>query len=303
MKKAIITILISLVLALSVIAAKDLFSADIPISNRGIRAAALSGDLDVLFIGSSTFRCNIDMPTLDEAFDGRVYDISYGGNQAIASLVEYDEFKKRSENAHKLIVFELDPLMLTEEVKISDSRVIWDLSWSGKKRLWDEMKKSGNTDSALWYEYFISSGMDDLITYPVTEPFYAGRYYKGAKNEETPSSGKEYLDNEAFDLNGLSTVKAQADAVKELIEELKADGQDYVFLESPRYVRLAEDPVYNKYRSDFIEILKKAGAPYILSDDVDFDEGNPGFFEDMNHMSADGRREYTHKLIPLLTRP
>ena len=47
---------------------------------------------------------------------------------------------------------------------------------------------------SMMYEYFVTSGMDDLLTYPVTERFYSTRYYKGAKTDDTPSSGKEFLE-------------------------------------------------------------------------------------------------------------
>ena len=62
------------------------------------------------------------------------------------------------------------------------------------------MKEGKNTDTSLMYEYFVTSGMDDLVTYPLTEPFYATRYYKGVKTDETPSPGKAYLENEEFDI-------------------------------------------------------------------------------------------------------
>jgi hypothetical protein len=45
----------------------------------------------------------------------------------------------------------------------------------------------------------------------VTEPFYATRYYKGVKTGDTPSPGKDYLDNEEFDISDARLVEAQAD--------------------------------------------------------------------------------------------
>ncbi|HAG68616.1 MAG TPA: hypothetical protein DCL38_01425 [Lachnospiraceae bacterium] len=276
---------------------------DIPIGNRGIRAAINAGDLDILFIGSSTFRCNIDMPTMDEAYDGRVYDISYGGNQLVAASIQYDEIKSRSANKYDLIVFELNPMMLTEKVALSDSRVIWDLSWDGKKKLWEKLSSSGNTDSSVLYEYFVTSGMDDLFTYPVTEPFYSTRYYKGAKTDETPSPGPEVLENAEFDISGETLVPAQEEAVIELLEKCRRDGQAFIFLECPHYYRLQEDPTYQKYLDYYLDLLDRNNAACILAGDVSFDDHEAAYFEDMNHMSAEGRRLYTKKLIKLLKGP
>ncbi len=300
MKKVIITVLAAFIVIISAVAFKNVYSCEMPIKNRGIRDAISSGDLDVLFIGSSTFRANVDMPMMDKAYDGRVYDISYGGNQLVATSIQYDELKRRSDDRYGLIVFELGPMMITQKVALSDSRVIWDLSWEGKKALWQSMYEAGNTDLPMMYEYFVTSGMDDLITFPVTEPFYGTRYYKGAKTGETGSPGKEWLEGEEFDISDKELVQAQADAVVDIIRKCRNDGQSFIFVESPCYYRLQEDPTFRKYKEEFVRILEENDAPYISASDVDFDTHNADYFEDMNHMSAEGRRAYTAELIRVL---
>ncbi len=300
MKKAALTLISVVIISSVIIMSKNLFSKDIPLGNRGIKSAISAGDLDVLFIGSSTFRCDIDMPIMDEAYDGRVYHISYGGNQLVAASVQYDEIKRRSANEYGLMVFELGPMMLTEKVALSDSRVIWDLSWDGKKKLWEKMRAAGNTDFSTFYEYFVTSGMDDLVTFPVTEPFYATRYYKGAKTDETTSPGAQVLDNAVFDISNEVLVEAQLDAVKEIISKCRADGQRIVFLECPHYYRLQYDPAYEHFLALFTEYLDSEKTDYILASDIDYDDREASYFEDMNHMSAEGRRVYTQKLVKLL---
>ena len=300
MKRIIITILISIFIITGAVASKNLYSCRIPIKNRGISDAIASGDLDLLFIGSSTFRSNVDMHLLDDAYEGRVYDISYGGNQCVATSIQYDEIKARSDHDYGLMVFEMGPLMITEDVKLSDSRVIWDLSLKGKLDLYNEMRKAGNTDASVAYEYFITSGMDDLITYPVTERIYATRYYKGSKTDATQSPGAEVLDSEEFDISDAMPNEAQERAVRDIIEKCKRDGQAFVFLESPVYYRLGEDPVYKTYEERFIRLLEEEDAPYILASEADFDDHLAEYFEDMNHMSDAGRKAYTRELIRIL---
>ena len=261
MKKVIITVAAAFIIIAAAVAFKNVYSCEMPIRNRGIHDAIEQGDLSILFIGSSTFRANIDMPSMDEAFEGRVYDISYGGNQLVATAIQYDEIRRRSDNDYGIIVFELGPMMLTQEVALSDSRVIWDLTWEGKRALWQSMYTAGNTDFPMMYEYFVTSGMDDLITFPVTEPFYSTRYYKGAKTDETGSPGKDVLEGEEFDISDKTLIKAQADAVKDMIDKCRRDGQEFVFLESPCYHRLQEDPAFIKYREEYIRILDENDAP------------------------------------------
>ncbi len=300
MKKVIVTLIAALLVTAAAVGFKNVYSCEMPIKNRGINDAIKTGDLDVLFIGSSTFRANVDMPVMDDRYDGRVYDISYGGNQLVATSIQYDEIKRRSDHKYGLMVFELGPMMLTQEVALSDSRVIWDLSFEGKKELWESMYDAGNTDFSMMYEYFITSGMDDLITFPVTEPFYGTRYYKGAKTDETLSPGRDALEREEFDISDKTLVEAQAEAVVNIINKCRADGQEFLFLESPCYYRLQEDPAFKKYREEYIRLLDENDAPYILASDVDFDSKDAELFEDMNHMSAKGRREYTAELIRAL---
>ena len=301
MKKTVITLLAALLIITAAVAFKNLYSCEIPIGNRGIRAAINEGDLDILLIGSSTFRSNLDIHELDAAYDDNAFIISYGGNQYAATSIQYDEIRKRSSNDYGLMVFELDPLMLTEEVKLSDSRVIWDLSFEGKKELWAKLKNAGNGGLSVMYEYFITSGMDDLITYPITERFYSTRYYKGAKTDDTESSGRDFLENEQFDISDSVLVDAQVDAVREVIEKCRRDGQNFIFLECPHYYRLENDPVYEKYHEYFVELMDEYDVDCIYAHDVDFDNHDPDYFEDMSHMSGKGRNVYTKELIKLLT--
>lgn len=296
-RKVIITIVIAIILTGLAIVGKNAYSCRIPIHNRGISALIDAKDVHILFIGSSTFRSNIDITQIDEVCGGHDYILAYGGNQLVATDIQYDEIKSRSPYKYPIMVFELDPMMLTEEVKISDSRVIWDLSMDGKIRLWNEMAEGTDVDFPLAFEYFVTSGMDDLITYPVTEPFYATRYYKGAKTDVTPSSGLEYLENEQFDISDSEIVPAQEQALLSLIDKCKKDSQQFVFVESPRYYRLADDATYKKYYDYILKLLDEHDCPYILAEDVDFDNHNAEYFEDMGHMSYLGRQEYTKLLI------
>lgn len=302
MKKIIWTICISLVIVFAVIAAKNVFSCEVPIHNRGIRAVLDAGDLDVLFLGSSTFRSNLDIAQIDAAYGGKTFILAYGGNQYVAENIQYDELKDRGGHNYDLLVIELNPMLLTEEVKLSDSRVIWDLTWDGKRRLWKNMADGGNVTFPMFFEYFVTAGMDDLLTYPVTEPFYATRYYKGAKTDETASGGRDFLEGENFDISQIAPVPAQVEALYALIDKCVRDGQKYVVLESPHYYRLQEDPAYVRVRDEICEELTKKQAPLILASDVDFDDHEAAYFEDMSHMSAEGRRAYAKLLLPLLAK-
>ncbi len=293
--------MISIIITSLTVIGKNYCSYLIPVHNRGISSLTQQGDLNKLFIGSSSFRSNLDIMQLDGQFDHSTFILAYGGNQYIATDIQYDEIKQRSSQRFDTIVIELNPMLLAEEVKLSDTRVTWDLSWEGKKRLWKSMAEYSNVSFPLFYEYFITSGMDDLITYPLTEPFYATRYYKGAKTDNTSPGSLEYLDNEKIDISGLQPVYAQEEALRSLITKCREDGQDFIFLETPHYYRLQDNADYQRLLECATDTLRKNEAPYILASDVDFDYHNPEYFEDLSHMSAAGRTEYTSAVISMLS--
>ena len=87
----------------------------------------------------------------------------------------------------------------------------------------------------------------------------------------------------------LSTVKVAENVVDDDDELFHVNPAVAVNLE--RIVTFKEPP---------IAILDENDAPYILASDVDFDSHNAEYFEDMNHMSAKGRRAYTKELIRIL---
>ncbi len=296
MKKIIITLLISLVIAAGVTGFKNVYSCKLPCEGRGIQSCIEAGDLDVLFLGSSTFRCNIDMKEMDAFCDGKAYDVCYAGNQPVAMQLEYPELKNGGSSA-KLIVLDMNPMILYQPVKISDTRVIWDLSWKSKLKLCEKMKESGETDLSTFYEFFVTAGMDDLVTYPLTNRFYGTRYYKGAKTDNTEGTEREVLYSEKYDLSKEKVNDTQTDSIKNLIEECRNDGQEIVFLETPHYERLENDPAYIAFLDTFRELLDEEDTHYILASDIDFDNTDAYFYEDLTHMSATGRKAYTDALL------
>ena len=298
MKKVIVSIATAAAIIAVFVIFKNLFSCYLPAKNRGIQTVIKEGDLRILFL-----RCNVDMELVDSAYGGRDYDIAYAGNQPVATVPEYEELLS-GKKTYSLMVFDLNPMLLCQDVKISDARVIWDLTYPGKLKLWRSMVHSNETDLSTFYEFFVTSGMDDLITYPVTEPLYATRYYKGAKTDETPAATKEYLENESFDISKESVNENQRLAITELIRKCRENGQEFIFVETPHYYRLAEDPKYIELKKIFVETLEAEGVTNsILAEDVDFDNRNSEYYEDMTHFSANGRREYTRLLLEKIQSP
>ena len=49
-----------------------------------------------------------------------------------------------------------------------------------------------------------------------------------------------------------------------------------------------------------LKLIEENGGKYILRTDLGFDNNNPNFYSDLTHMSGEGKREFTRKLIDCL---
>ena len=63
----------------------------------------------------------------------------------------------------------------------------------------------------------------------------------------------------------------------------------------PKYYTLAETDYYIRLRSELESIV--SDCKYAKAEEVVFDNENPAYYQDLFHLSAEGRRTYTKNLI------
>lgn len=299
-KKTVITIFIALLVFFGIVLLKNYCSCLLPNDAMGVRSIAAKKRVDTLFLGSSAYRKGIDMYLIEEELQGESYVLTYNGNEALNMVIELKELLNAGTEIGLLVV-DFNPSMMDRGADLSDKRLLWDISMEGKLSLWRELAKKEDTDFFTFYDYFVLSNNDYMLTYPVSYPLIAGRYYRGGstQSDETPGSTREELEElEIAENPGVNEL--QLKSVGEIVALCREHDIEVVFLESPRYYRMETDKNFVKKAAVLEEYLAQQSVKSILTDDLGFDNTNPAYYSDLTHMSGDGKREFTRLLIPLL---
>lgn len=297
MKKTILTITIAFLIVLSVVILKNCFTYMIPNNAFGIQYIAKQGEVDYLFMGSSSFRKGIDMHMLEDELSESTYAVTYNGNQP---MNVYVELKQLIEAGTKIgtICYELEPGMVDRGADLSDKRLLFDIDMKSKIEIWRYLSKREDADFFMFYDYFVSSNMDYLITYPLSYPLIAKRYYKGGNNGDdlSPAKTKEELDALLVKEDpGIDELQKQS--LINIINLCNESGIKLIFLEPPKYVKMYKDENFASKLLELKNLLIDNGAVVIMGEDLGFDNTNPDYYSDLSHMSGDGMVEFTNRVI------
>lgn len=300
MKKTIRTIIISFLIVFAVVMLKNCCSYMLPNHAFGIRYIIGEGNADYLFVGSSSFRKGINMMTLEKELGDNTYALTYNGNQP---MNVYIELKQMLEAGTEIgtIIYELEPGMVDRGADLSDKRLLWDIDMKSKHEIWQHLKERDDADFFMFYDYYVSSNMDYLLTYPVSYPMIAKRYYKGGNNgsDVSPAKTKKELDKLPIKEDpGIDDL--QKDSLVKIIELCENNGIKLIFLEPPKYIRMYGDKNYSEKITMLVDFLKEEGALVIMGEDMGFDNTNPDYYSDLSHMSGEGMNVFTDKVIEVL---
>ena len=300
MKKTIRTIIISFLIVFAVVMLKNCCSYMLPNHAFGIRYIIGEGKADYLFVGSSSFRKGINMMTLEKELGDNTYALTYNGNQP---MNVYIELKQMLEAGTEIgtIIYELEPGMVDRGADLSDKRLLWDIDMKSKHEIWQHLKERDDADFFMFYDYYVSSNMDYLLTYPVSYTMIAKRYYKGGNNgsDVSPAKTKKELDKLPIKEDpGIDDL--QKDSLVKIIELCENNGIKLIFLEPPKYIRMYGDKNYSEKITELIDFLKEEGALVIMGEDMGFDNTNPDYYSDLSHMSGEGMNVFTDKVIEVL---
>ena len=300
MKKTIITITTAFLIVLAVVMLKNCCSYMIPNNAFGIRYIIGEGKADYLFVGSSSFRKGIDMMALEKELGENTYALTYNGNQPMNVYVELKQMLEAGTELGTLI-YELEPGMVDRGADLSDKRLLWDIDMKSKHEIWQYLKDRDDADFFMFYDYYVSSNMDYLITYPISYPMIAKRYYKGGNNGDdlSPAKTKEELDKLPIKEDpGINEL--QKESLTNIIKMCDDNGIRLIFLEPPKYIRMYSDKNFSDKINELVAFLKDEGAEVIMGEDLGFDNTNPDYYADLSHMSGDGMAEFTKDVIAVL---
>lgn len=300
-RKILTTIIIILMIFFGFVFGKNIYSYKIPNNSMGVRSVVAQKKIDTLFIGSSGYRKGVDMNRIISSVPGNSFMLTYNGNEPFNIYIELKELLKENVEIGTLIV-DLNPTMAEKDADLSDKRLLFDISMAGKQELWNKIKENPTSDLFTFYDYWVLSNNDYLITYPLSFPLISSRYYYGGGTNNDITEGKTYEElaelpvSEGPEINPL-----QKDSIINIINLCHDNGIDLIFLESPRYSTLENDINYSNKLHELVNLISSYNVKCITYEDINFDINSAELFSDLTHLSGDGRDAFTADIIRYLT--
>lgn len=261
--------------------------------------------INTLFIGSSMFRQGVN--TADLCLGDSVFTLCYNGNQPWMENLTVNYLNQNNKKLDTLVVDMYAYSMGSSKTKISDNRFLMEMPAGSIYGTYNILTEHGDAGLKELYEMFVTSNNELLVTWPITYPLINARYEKGNATTYTSGSSKENLEKEAYPINKTGVLdEFQLENMKQLIELCNSNGTKVVFLETPKYERLYEDPTYMILMNQYFDFLEDKDCTVIASKRTvselkadtgisltayDYDSTNPDYFVDLIHLSYNGRKE------------
>lgn len=297
MKRILMTVAAVLVTVALVIGLKNQFGSIFSGNTYGMPATLKQGEVDHLFIGSSMFRQGLDIDVLEEYLDGSVYILSYNGNQPVFMAKELEYMLERGLQIKNLYI-DFYAYTLTAVPWISDTKMFLDTDISFKMDAWKTMAEHNDVSLNDFYEMFVTANNEQILMYPVNNAIVSSQFRNGGSLMVPAGQTKEHLDT--LDLgvrDGL--FESQLVGHEKIVELAKDYDINLLFIETPKYEKLLNDTREGSYQELLDEMVKwaeKKNAPYLLAESFDFDHSDGANFQDLIHLSGQGRKTYCEML-------
>ncbi len=310
---------------------KNEYARLLPVSSYGMQAAVKKKSVDHLFIGSSMFRQGLSIDVLEEMLEGEVYILSYNGNQPAFMAMELEYMLKEGLEIGTLYV-DLYPYTAAAAPWISDTKILLDTDLSFKLDAWKLMNVYNDTKLLDFYELFVTANNEQILTYPIHNRLVSAQFRNGGNILTPGGQTKDHLDSLGM-LGGRDGLQeAQVEGYKKILELAREHGVKVYFIETPKYERMYRDAdymeLYEACRNKMEELTeadgtistKEAGgsketgqesginkadtdvynAEVILAEELSFDFADAACFQDLIHLSTEGRTLYTKLLCEKL---
>ena len=303
MKRILLTIAGALLAALLLVLVKNEYARLLPVSTYGMQAAIAQGETENLFIGSSMFRQGLSIDVLEEGLPGSSYILSYNGNQPALMAMELEYMLEEGLEVKSLYI-DLYPYTAAADPWLSDTKLLLDTDLDFKLRAWELMRRSSGAFFSEFYEFFVTGNNEQLLTYPVNNALVSSQFRNGGTLLEQAGKTREEL----YALGTLGSRDGLNEVQVEGYRRLAALAEEYdlnlYFLETPKYERMYADEDYLELYGLCLETVRglekewngKGSFRIICAEDLDFDSSDAGNFQDLIHLSAAGRTEYTRLL-------
>ena len=149
-----------------------------------------------------------------------------------------------------------------------------------------------------FYEMFVTANNEQILMYPINNVIVSSQFRNGGSLLSLAGKTEEHLDT--LDLgvrDGL--FESQIAGYDRIVELAKEYDINLLFIETPKYEKLLTDTregCYTDLLNEMIAWAKASGAEYLLAENFEFDHAKGSNFQDLIHLSAEGRIDYCKKL-------
>ena len=269
-----------------------------------------------LFVGSSMFRMGLDIHELYGAMGGDEFLLNYNGNQP---FLEYREIQYLLDSGVEIkhLYMDMYAFSAASGPWLGDERILLQTDIAFKKNVWKEMYNTGNADIKDFWEMFVTANNDSLLTWPIYYFLVNNTSYRGGNLRESPGTTKEALSALDMPIAANRTIQGdQREYLLKIIDLCYEKEIPLTFLETPKYIDMAQSEGYIELTEEYVTLLQDKNVEYYLSEAtyrqlsermgsdlscgenhvVVFDSEEASFFTDYIHLSADGKKEYSHNL-------
>ncbi len=303
MKRILTAIGSALLAALLLIILKNEYARLLPVSTYGMQAAIAQEETENLFIGSSMFRQGLSIDVLEEELPGNSYILSYNGNQPALMAMELQYMLEEGLKIQNLYI-DLYPYTAAADPWISDTKILLDTDLDFKLRAWRLMAESGEASFSDFFEFFVTANNEQLLTYPVNNRLVSSQFRNGGTLLSQEGSTKEELDALGT-LGGRAGLnEAQVQGYREIAALAEQYDLNLYFLETPKYERMYQDEDYRELYELCLQEVRELERSWngsgsfavICAEELNFDTSDAANYQDLIHLSAEGRKEYTRLL-------
>lgn len=263
----------------------------------GMKNLILEGEVDNLYIGSSMFRQGLDINELKKEIpEESHYILAYNGNQPIWECLQLEYLLESGLKVKKLYV-DMYAFSICKEPNLDDEKMFLEFPYDKKREIY-QCIKSGLSWTEKW-QLWVSGCNEMILFWPIYSKIVDMQFENGGTLINSEGSEKETLDN-MFTVNYPSTMdNTQIEYLKKIVKLAKENKIQIVFVETPKYSKVQYEESYCKLMDEYREILDCMGVEYI-SDYDEIDCYDSSLFQDLIHLSSEGRKTFTKVLCDMI---
>lgn len=308
MKRILFILLTSLVIVIGFVCFKYyVFSCYLTEATYGMRAICNEEGIKDFFIGSSVFKQGISANELGE----HSYLLAYNSNSPYHEAMQVNYLLDNGAEFERLIV-DMYPYCMSRDTKISDVRMLMDGDIAFTLGIYSALGKNDKSLSML-YDMIVLENNEFFITFPISFRLLNSRSVKGSTLSVRHGNNKTLKGNvpEEGRIN-----EQQFNGVERLISICREKNIEIVFLETPKYYKIMDDACYAKIMEKYSRLLAERHIPMVLCEKTksrltrvidnslltsyEYNDSCMLYFTDYIHLSYEGRKEFTRKLLKVL---